>query len=259
MGCRALVLLACVAGCGNDNTVMDMGVADQAVDDLTVGNQDLLPTSVSYQGIAVAATGSAPTRLAGAMVTFQELPSVSATSDSMGTFSMKVPTETPLTLMMTATGYPTTIARTVVLHGKFPTGLTIVTVALPQADFDLLNANAGVAAGSGIVGVVVVSQSPCNSDGSGVTLSASSGQVEYVSSGVLPPDGGGSSTGSTGATAFNAYILGATGTVTPSIATAAPSCTAATPPVNPQSFFTVPTSAVTVMPGALSTTTVFQH
>jgi hypothetical protein len=244
--------VVCVFGCSSN----DNGLPDSAVPDLSSadGPADLASFSVNYRGRFVAGTATGQAAIGGATITVKELPSLSATTDSSGYFNLQLPTQTTFTLVMQAAGYPKTIQNPQILTAAIPSNAFLATATLAQADFDQLNAAAGVAAGSGVIGVTVVPIGACVADGSGVTLTATSGRIEYVPTGLVPTDAG--VTGPSATTAFNAYVLGASGTVTVSIATAA-TCAAAPPPVSPKSFLTVPGAPAVVEPGTLTRTPVF--
>ncbi len=246
---RHVLVLLMLAACGDGaGAGPDASTIDAAV--------DAAPPTLTYSGRIIETGGVSGTRgVTGATITIVERPGVSATSGTGGNFTIEVLADQVTTLNVEATGHPRYRQRSLTLHAS-QGAATFVSFIPTQSELDQINIDGGAAPGSGVIGIVVVPVGSCMSTGGGLVLATqpSSGTVKYVSMGV-PVDSQASATGPTAITAYNAYVVGASGTVTPTVVST-PSCAQAPYPVSPQPYFTVQ-GAATVIAGTFTGATVF--
>jgi hypothetical protein len=208
------------ASCGGDDadptpeTPADAAVGSPRVDagidaGTDAGTVDAQPTADATPHVTlagqVANLGAAP--VVGATLSFVEAPSLTTTTDGSGHFTLQVPAETPLTLLVQAAGQVDTMEQTAIFH-QDTTGQTVL-MANPS-QYAYLAGFGSTPAGSGIF-FVQVYPGACTITGAHLGTTPSSGTMVYAMSNELP---NGSYT-SIQPNAPGGYLIGASGDVTP--------------------------------------------
>jgi hypothetical protein len=207
----ALFAAACSAGTSTNDLAVssDLGASDLAAPD--GGGADFAGVTVGFSAVVFGLDQSS--RIVGAAVSLKELPSITATTASDGTFKLTLPPEQSLSVTVSKAGYVTTVEHPFIFH-KASGGFAIT--MLTQSEFDQINQAGGAAAGSSIIGYNLLSLATCTAslDGTTVGVSPPQGKTVYTT----PADGGlgwlptpqATSAVQLGVT-YNAYTLGAVG------------------------------------------------
>jgi hypothetical protein len=171
------------------------------------GDGDSGPTMVVFSGL-VKNLDDSP--VPDATLTFPEAPDITTTSALDGSFTVQVPTETPLTPHFVAKGQVPSVAQTFIVHSAW-SGRSF-RMATPS-QYVQIAASASAPNGTGIMRVDVTITASCSLVGGHFGTTPASGTVVYAGADQLP---------NASYTAFQpmapgAYVIGATGTLTPFI------------------------------------------
>jgi hypothetical protein len=100
----------------------------------------------------------------------------SALTNAEGTFTLYVPTETPVTIVLTAAGFADTVEQTFIVHRATQRVFLMAT----DVQYDYLSSFAGALTGGGVIFVQINTTSDCTYVGAVLSVSPNSGVLAYV-------------------------------------------------------------------------------